>query len=124
MNMDAIATIDAYWQPVLAVGLMLVGLLFTWRGLVGGPSGGYGLLRRRNGMYGRLLGWRVFLYGLTLTGIGAAWLLDAKWLLVLSLGFGFVEMQEATGVIKAWRWDGGAAAKAERRPQRRVVRIG
>ena len=122
--MNAFAAIDAYWQQILAIGLVGLGLLFTWRGLFGGPSGGYGLLRPGTEMLGRLLGWRVFLYGLTITGVGAAWLLDAKWLLVLSLGFGFVEMQEATGVIKAWRWDGGQAAKAERRPDRRVVPTG
>ena len=111
--MDAITWVSGRWQEMLAVGLMWLGLLFVWRGLFGGPSGGYGLLRRID-MYGRLLGWRVFLLGVTATGVGAAWFWDARWLLVMSLGFGFVELQEATGVIKAWRWDGGQAAKQER----------
>jgi hypothetical protein len=124
MHMDVISTLSAYWQPIQAGGVMLLGLLITWRGLFGGPSGGYGLLRPGTEMLGRLLGWRVFLYGLTITGVGAAWLWEAKWLLFLALGFGFVEMQEATGVIRAWRWDGGPAANAERRPEQRVARLG
>ena len=110
-----LSTIEARWQQVLAGGVALLGLALVWRGLVGRPGGERGLIRRRTTMLGRLHGWRLFLLGVTLTGVGAAWFWEAKWLLILSLGFGFVELQEATGVIRAWRWGDERAAENARR---------
>jgi hypothetical protein len=108
--MDVVMLSDAPWRQVLAAGVALLGLALVWRGLVGQPGGERGLIRRQTTMLGRLHGWRLFLLGLTLTGVGAAWYWDARWLLILSLGFGFVELQEATGVINAWRSNGGRGA--------------
>ena len=105
---------DTDWRRLLAGGVALLGLALVWNGLIGQPGGERGLIRRRTTMLGRLHGWRVFLLGLTLTGVGAAWFWDAKWLLILSLGFGFVELQEATGVIRAWRWGNERAAEDAR----------
>jgi hypothetical protein len=92
-----------WWHGSAAV-IALLGLVVFWRGLYGGPNGERGLLRRRVAMLDRLEGWRMTLVGLTLTGVGAAWFWDLRWLLVLSLGIGFVELHEATHIIKAFRW--------------------
>lgn len=87
----------------LGMVVMLVGAVLFWRGLHGGPNGERGLVRRGVAMLDRLEGWRLVLLGLMLTGLGAAWYWDALWLLILSLGIGYVELQESTTVIKAWR---------------------
>lgn len=104
--MDIIENIP--WERESAVAIGIVGLLLFWRGLLGGPGGERGLIRRRVPMLDQLEYWRTTLVGLTLTGLGAAWFWDLSWLLVLSLGIGFVEIHEATHVIKAWRWSGSA----------------
>jgi hypothetical protein len=101
--MDAFLQHSA-WQQLLAAGLVLLGLAVLWRGLRGEPDGARGLLRRNVDMLDRLEGWRLSLAGLTLAGFGAGWLSETRWLVVLSLGIGFVELQEATHVIRAWRW--------------------
>lgn len=95
--MDVVALIP--WRHSLAIVVALLGLLLFRRGLLGE----YGLLRRRIGMMERLAGWRVTLVGLTLVGLGAGLFWESRLLLVLSLGIGFVEIQEATQIIKAWR---------------------
>lgn len=99
--MDAI--IQAVSAHQLGAGVMAMGLLLTWLGLLGGRGGRRGLVRRGVPMVDRLEGWRTFLLGLTLAGIGAAWFWDQRWLLVLSLGFGFTELHESTHVLRAWR---------------------
>ena len=95
------------WLHYLGMGVLVFGVVITWRGLVGGKDGERGLARRGVPTLARLEGWRLFLVGLTLTGLGAAWFWDLRWLLVLSLGVGFAELHETTHILKAWRWDGG-----------------
>ena len=75
----------------IALALALLGLAVLWRGLLGGRSGKQGLLRPNAGSLGRAEGWRLTVLGLTLLGLGAAGIWDARWLLFLSLAFGFVE---------------------------------
>ena len=98
----------ASWLHYLGIAVMLHGIALLWRGLVGGRHGERGLARRGIPMLERLEGWRLTLVGLTLTGLGAAWYWDLRWLLVLSLGIGFAELHETTHIIRAWRWDGGS----------------
>jgi len=104
------------WQQYPAILIMLLGVALLWRGLHGGPDGERGLLRRGVEMLERIEGWRLSVLGLTLTGVGAAWFWDLRWLLVLALGIGFAELHEATHIIKAWRWDGGSTRKRSASP--------
>jgi hypothetical protein len=114
--MEALAGTN--WQQYPAAAVILLGLAVVWRGLLGWPYGGEGLLRRNVNVFDRLQGWRLFLLGLTIIGLGAAWYWDARWLLFLSLGIGFVELQEATRVINAWRWRGtGASTRTQKQGQ-------
>lgn len=103
--MDAV--LSTSWLHNLGFIVMLYGLVLFWRGLWGGRNGARGLARRGVAMVDRLEGWRTLLVGLTLTGTGAAWFWDLRWLLVLSLGIGFAELHETSHILKAWRWDGG-----------------
>jgi hypothetical protein len=95
--------------------VILLGATLIWWGLFGGVNHRGGLLRRGVAMLERVEGWRLMLVGLTLAGVGLAWRLDARWLLFLSLGIGFVEIQEATHIIKAWR--AGPATTRSRVPR-------
>ena len=104
------------WLHYLGIAVMVCGIALFWRGLWGGANGERGLVRRGVEMVERLEGWRLTLLGLTLTGVGAAWFWDQRWLLVLSLGFGFTELHEATHVLRAWRWDGGGTHKRASTP--------
>jgi hypothetical protein len=124
-KMDAI--IGASWLHNLGIGVMIWGLALVWRGLRGGPNGHRGLVRRGIEMVDRLEGWRLFLLGLTVTGLGAAWYWDQRWLLVLSLGFGFTELHESTHILRAWRYlavshQPSASQPAGRHRQGRPVR--
>lgn len=92
----------AWWQ-VLGGLLTITGVATFWRGLIGGAGGKQGLLRRQAGTLGRIEGWRIAIFGLALAGGGIAWLFAARWLLFLSLGIGFCEVQEASMVISAWK---------------------
>jgi hypothetical protein len=106
------------WERGLAAVIGLVGLLTFWRGMLGGRGGECGLVRRHISMLDRLIGWRLTLVGLTLAGIGAAWFWDLRWLLVLSLGIGFVEIHEATHILKAWRWStSSSVSRSRKQPQ-------
>jgi|GEM_PF-2392482 len=98
---------EAGWFHNLGIGVMVWGLLYIWLGLSGGRDGRRSLIRRGVRMVDRLEGWRTFLLGLTVAGLGAAWFWDQRWLLVLSLGFGFTELHESTHVLRAWRGLGG-----------------
>ena len=99
---------------------MLLGLALLWRGLAGERGGARGLLRRQASALGRAEGWRMMLVGLTVTGLGLAWFWDLRWLLLLSLAIGFVEIQEASMVIRAWRaGERNAATRPRSTPVRR-----
>lgn len=95
----------------MEVTLQTVGPLFTLalgvglvvRGLLGGRGGAQGLLRSGQQTIERAEGWRVFLVGLTFVGLGWAWYLELRWLLLLTITIAFVELQEASTVISVWR---------------------
>jgi hypothetical protein len=112
--MDVSFLSDLPWRQVLAPVLTLYGLALAWRGLRGGPNGQRGLLRRQAGALGRAEGWRLFVLGLALAGVGAGWFWEVRWLIFLSLGIGYVEVQEASWVINAWRWGEGRTATEPR----------
>lgn len=90
-------------RHVAARVVLVLGSALLWRGLRGDRNGARGLLRPQAGSLGRAEGWRLVVLGLTAVGLGLAGLLAARWLLFLSLAFGFVETLEATTVIAAWR---------------------
>ena len=115
---DAIA--DVHYA---ALAVVLLGIAVTLRGLAGQAGGEGGLVRRHTSALGRAEGWRLTLVGLTLLGLGLAWYWGLRWLLFLSLGIGFVEIQEASMVIRAWK-DGSrstpaAGGRVHTRPGRR-----
>jgi hypothetical protein len=97
-----------FWTQITATVVALLGVAIFWRGVHGGPDGERGLLRRHVAMLERVHGWRMTVLGLTMIGAGAAWFWDARWLLILSLGVGFVEFQEATRIIRSWHGTRGA----------------
>jgi hypothetical protein len=97
----------------------MLGFAILGRGLSGGRGGARGLLRPRAGTLGRAEGWRLTVLGLTLIGLGAAGIWDARWLFFLSLAFGFVEGLEATMVIAAWK--AGDRREARTVNQRRLA---
>ncbi|MGH2562527.1 MAG: hypothetical protein ACRDJH_25995 [Thermomicrobiales bacterium] len=98
------------WLQLGGYVVALLGLALFWRGLLGGPHGERGLLRPSAGALGRAEGWRLTILGLAVVGLGAAGVWEARWLLFLSVGIGFVEVLEATMVIAAWK--AGAARAA------------
>jgi hypothetical protein len=73
------------------------GLIFLWSGLRGVLSG-------KAGMLGRIEGFRLVVFGLVLVGLAAAMLWQARWLILLSLGIGFVEILESSALIAVWKW--------------------
>ena len=86
-----------------AIVLALLGVALIWRGLRGGRDGTRGLLRRQTAMLGRMEGFRLTVFGLSLFGIGLAVIWKAQWLLLLSLGIGFVEILESSTLIAVWK---------------------
>ncbi len=101
--MNVFAMLDRPWMPTVAALAILYGLALVWRGLRGGPDGARGLLRRRIDMLQRMEGFRLTVFGLVLLGIGAALIWQAQWLLLLSLGIGFVEILESSTLITVWK---------------------
>lgn len=73
------------------------GLISIWSGLRGVLSG-------KAGMLGRIEGFRLVVFGLVLVGLAAATLWQARWLVLLSLGIGFVEILESSALIAVWKW--------------------
>jgi hypothetical protein len=105
--MDTLILIDPPWADAAAAFAVVCGLVFVWRGLFGGRDGREALLRRRIGMLPRMEGFRLTVFGLALIGIGAATIVGARWLLLLSLGIGFVEILESSTLIAVWKWGSG-----------------
>lgn len=110
--MDVSFLLAEPWRYPPASLLLAYGLVMLWRGLWGGPGGARGLIRRRAGGLGRIEGWRLSVLGLAVAGLGAAWLWESALLLFLALGIGYVEVQEATLVINAWRLGEGRARES------------
>ncbi len=102
--MNVFSNLDPAWGTA-ALGLMIGGLLLTLRGLRGGRDGARALLGQRTDMLSRIEGFRLTIFGLVLIGIGAALVWEARWLLLLALGIGFVEILESSTLIAVWRWD-------------------
>lgn len=100
---DITRRLTASWGDVAAWGALLLGIAYIWHGLFGGPARERGLLLRQIDMRERIEGFRVVVFGLVLVGVGAALLVDARWLLILSLGIGFVEIRESSTLVAAWR---------------------
>jgi hypothetical protein len=97
--MNALMTGNMTLMTAVAVFAILFGLALVWRGLLGAR----GLLRRRIDMLQRMEGFRLTVFGLVLLGIGAALIWQAQWLLLLSLGIGFVEILESSTLIAVWK---------------------
>jgi hypothetical protein len=104
--MNAQPWLDAPAANGVAVLVILWGVALVWRGLLGGGDGQAALLRPQSGMLRRMEGFRLTVFGLALIGVAAATILQAKWLLLLSLGIGFVEILESSTLIAVWKWSG------------------
>jgi hypothetical protein len=101
--MNMFAMLEGPWMTAVAALAILYGLALVWRGLRGGPDGARGLLRRRIDMLQRMEGFRLTVFGLVMLGLGAAVIWQAQWLLLLSLGIGFVEILESSTLIAVWK---------------------
>jgi hypothetical protein len=101
--MALITSIDSGWTSALVASLAVIGVQLVWRGLRGGPNGGQALLVRGGDMLSRIEGFRLTVLGMVLLGVAAAIAWNAKWLLLLALGIGFVEILESSALIAVWR---------------------
>jgi hypothetical protein len=104
--MTAFSQLDPLWARPIAFTVIALGLMLVWRGLRGDCNGDRALLGQRIDMLHRIEGFRLMVFGLVLTGVGAAVILRAQWLLPLALGIGFVEILESSALIAVWRWSG------------------
>ena len=102
--MNIVSNLDASWAHPAAITLMIAGLVLMRRGLRGGRDGARALLGQRTDMLSRIEGFRLTVCGLVLIGVGAAMLWQARWLLLLALGIGFVEVLESSTLIAVWKW--------------------
>lgn len=92
------------WSGAAAVVVGACGLICVWLGLRG-RRGRRGLLSGRDGTLGRIEGFRLVVFGLVLIGVSTAVMSKARWLGLLSLGIGFVEILESSALIAVWKWD-------------------
>lgn len=102
--MTIFLNLDPLWATAAAIVLMVSGLLRVLRGLGGNSDGARALLRKQTDMLNRMQGFRLTVFGLVLIGIGAAVMWQARWLLLLALGIGFVEILESSTLIAVWKW--------------------
>jgi hypothetical protein len=101
--MTTFAQLDPLWTSPIALALFTLGLMLVWPGLRGGHDGERALLGQRIDMLNRIEGFRLTVFGLVLVGIGAAVIWRTQWLLLLSVGIGFVEILESSALIAVWR---------------------
>ncbi len=96
--------IELSWRVYPISALIALGNGLALWGLLMGLNGLRGALR---GDSGKLLPWiqgfRLFIAGLALTGLGVAWAWHLTWLLVLTLAIGGEETLESSIVIYALR---------------------
>lgn len=111
MNVSNLITDNSFVTQTLSVAVLLIGSAVIFHGLNGGPNGAQGLLRPSAGSLGRAEGWRVTVVGLTLVTLGLGGVLEARWIVFMALGFGFVEFVEASAVLAAWH-------RGDQRPRR------
>jgi hypothetical protein len=102
--MTTFAQLDPLWMSPIACAPITLGLMLVWRGLRGGRDGERALLGQQIDMLNRIEGFRLTVFGLVLVGIGAALFWRAQWLLLLSVGIGFVEILESSALIAVWKW--------------------
>src|SRR5215218_10632688 len=102
--MTTFSQLDLLWTTPIAFAVIAVGTMLMWRGLRGGRGGTQALIGQRIDMLNRIEGFRLTVFGLVLVGIGAALIWQAQWLLLLTLGIGFVEILESSVLIAVWRW--------------------
>ena len=102
--MTTFSHLDPLWTNSIALLLMALGAMLMWRGLRGGRDGERALLGQRIDMLNRIEGFRLTVFGLVVIGIGVAVIWRAQWLLLLTLGIGFVEILESSALIAVWRW--------------------
>jgi hypothetical protein len=102
--MTAFSQLDPLWTSRIAFAVIILGVMLTWRGLHGGRDGERALLGQQIDMLSRIEGFRLTVFGLVVIGIGTAMIWQAQWLLLLSLGIGFVEILESSTLIAVWRW--------------------
>jgi hypothetical protein len=105
-QMTVFSNLDPLLAHSAAITLMIGGLVLVLRGLLGGRNGARALLGQRTNMLSRIEGFRLTVFGLVLIGVGAATVLEARWLLLLALGIGFVEILESSTLIAVWKWGG------------------
>ncbi len=101
--MDILTRLDPFWANAISAAFLILGAQIVWRGLRGGHGGEQGLLQRRIDMLSRIKGFRLTVFGLVAIGIAAAIFWRAQWLLLLSLGIGFVEILESSTLIAVWK---------------------
>ncbi len=92
--------VGSAWSIYPAIVLLILGAVLTLRGAMLEASGLIGALKGdadKNLTWIR--GFRLSILGLALAGIGASWLWDLKWLLILSLAIGGEEILESSMVI-------------------------
>jgi hypothetical protein len=75
----------------------VLGLVSIWLGL-------RRLLSARGSTLGRIEGFRQLVVGLVLVGLATALMWQLRWLALLSLGIGFVEILESSTLIAVWKW--------------------
>ena len=105
--MATFSQFDPLWARPIAIAVIVFGLMLVWRGLRGGRDGVRALLGQRIDMLHRIEGFRLMVFGLVLIGVGAAVIWQARGLLILALGIGFVEILESSTLIAVWRRSSG-----------------
>lgn len=108
------ALVDLSWRPFPSALIIAVGVLTAWLG----SRRALGGLRRPVGdgshMQTFVMGFRIAVVGLVLSGLGASWWWPLTWLFVLSLVFGGEEILESTTHLAILRWKPGKAASSHR----------
>jgi hypothetical protein len=100
----------AIWPHLASAIAAAIGLIAIWLGL-------RGLLSGSAGMLGRMEGFRLVVIGLVLVGLAIAFMWQLRWLVLLSLGIGFVEILESSTLIAVWKWGRGREAKQSGLPR-------
>ena len=98
------AFVEASWRVFPATAIMAAGLLlatYGWRTLVRGLR--ISAWDPHRSIVG-VSGLRAVLIGTAIAGLGASWLWQQLWLLLLSLAIGGEELLETTFILYVLRW--------------------
>jgi hypothetical protein len=93
------AFFDFPWRHGPALGLIVVGILVTVRGVGSMPNP----LGPTVDLMAWLRGFRRTVVGLALAVVGLAWLCQLPWLLAIALGVGLQELRESSSYITTLR---------------------